>query len=93
MFSYKDGGGGGGGEMKESREKGTECISARAGSMRERESARSVQRVARAREERNGAKLKGDEEYYGEKKRRAHTRERTRRSGRGRQADDSIARE
>lgn len=92
MFSYKDGGGGGGGEMKESREKG-DGMHRSARTQEVCESARSVQRVARAREERNGAKLKGDEEYYGEKKRRPHTRERTRRSGRGRQTDDGIARE
>lgn len=79
MFSYKGGGereGGGGGE---SREKGTGVHrSARTQEVRAREACSSASVVASlAREERSGAKLKGDEEYCGEKKRpRTRTRER-----------------
>lgn len=76
--------------MEEGREKRTERIAARA--RRKCEHERSVQqRVARARGngEERCAKLKGDEEYHGEKKKKPGGR---RARGR-READDGVARE
>lgn len=77
--------------MEEGREKGTECIAARARRKHEREKRAAA---SLAREERSGAelKLKGGEEYYGGEEEATYTGERMSRSGR-RKADDGIARE